>query len=542
MGRKEISSDMLERWLEDIQDTIKQRFNIATKAPPKIVVKDELENSLDSLWNITFDDNIVEIPKIIEDDKQFIRAVLARELFFQSIQSHVTNHEAAFHLSAAFAIEYLDDPSDWFSIWENKCPLTATSRRTWYCPSMTFRLLQKLSDGDYLDELMDSILLMSRYGIKFSDEDWKLFLHRFLRNYSTPLTSAEITIVDALMRNPDSTKADIAERANISPVWVSTLIAAMKKRHQLREFESIVFSRVGIRVFQIVLEPKNATQNDCEKSLQWCPYLYTSNAIVTGKRGLFATLAIPDNPQNIRDLHKFIQIVKQSGILINVFERNRSARIFNLGTYEPNEGIWKIDWNAISLEADLLQRDEWAPVFPLVTQDAPKRAKLDKRDVRLLSAFQKGFRTIRELRAEIRGRSADITSRLNRLRSEDVIRRIWEIHHIGLNEGGLVVSNDSKTSSICAALSLRLPLAYVDFDTQDRLLMRTFLPQGGINGFARSLANLSPPPEIHVLGQRYHGAYRIEKWIDDWDPETAAWMPTKIDRSEWFDCLEALIS
>ncbi|MBD3407823.1 MAG: hypothetical protein GF411_17015 [Candidatus Lokiarchaeota archaeon] len=539
MGHDENSADLLRKWLEDIKQIIIERFHIPPISPT-IDFDANMNSTPESLWRISLDNDRILVPECDFQKHPFLRGVLAREILRCSLLKIIKNNEVCYNLAAAFGREFVKQSKTWYSLWNETKPPIDTSHQTVYSPSMTFASLYNLDGEDALDELVDSILKNSRYGIDLTISDWQLFLYRFASNYSSALSSAEITIIDELMRNPEISKTEIGKRADISQVWVSTLISAMKKRRQLREFESVVYSKIGIRVFQVVLEPGQASYSDCVSVLNWCPYLYTSNAVVTGKRGLFATLAIPDNSENILDLHRFIQSVKRIGIFVNVFERHRSARTISLDSYDPDNGIWRMDWNAISLESDLLQRDEWAPVFPLVTEDAPSPVDLDERDIRLLSAFEKGYKTVRELRKEIRGRSSDITTRLSRLKDEDVIRKIWEIHHVGLNESALVIANNPDTAKICGALSLRLPVAYVDFDTTNRLLMRTFLPQGGIHGFASAMAKLTPPPEIHVLGQRYHGAYHLALWIDDWDDRTGAWMPASRDTTRWFDHLDSL--
>ena len=183
----------------------------------------------------------------------------------------------------------------------------------------------------------------------------------------------------------------------------------------------------------------------------------------------------------------------------------------------------------------MLQREDLSFVYPeLQLSDPDKNIELDETDIRLLSEFEKGKRTARSLQNTLGIRMHTVLERLERLKDDDVIRKSWEVHHIGLVEESIVFTEDEKAGNSTTALALRLPRCFIDYDQNERLFMRTRLPSGGSFGFAHALEPMKSLSDIHLIGDRIWGRWRLSDWIDEWNPKTGQWRPTSKNLNRWF--------
>lgn len=537
-----MNTDNLIRLWHHAAHCVEQRFGLTCpeEEPEPIAVQNPAENQ--PVWDVSVSTGKILYPENTSLSNTLLPAVLAREACRISLPSSIRDNRARLDIACEYGRQVVKDSTvdEWVSLWKRDSPRTILPNGTNYRPQILFQTLWHLGEEAALNELITRLSRMDKHEIVLTFKDWVESLLRYVIEYERPLTGTEMSVVDVLLANPDADRRRIADRADISPRWASTVCRNLKKRGQLMEFDVVVYSKIGIRVFQVMLLAPSDDQKDCSYLLEGCPFVFSSSSVLTGGRGVYATLCIPDNPKNISHLDKLAKAAKNHGFSVFIFERHKSGSWLNLNDYEPNSGAWSLDWESVRLEGQMMQREDLSLLYPEIHLSGPtKERKLDEIDIRLLSEFEKGNKTARSLQNALGIRMNTVLRRLNELRDDDIIRKSWEVHHIGLTEEGIVFTEDETAANCTAALALRLPRCFLDYDREDRLFLRTRLPSGGVFGLAHALEPIKSLSGVHLIGDRIWGRWHLSNWLEKWDEKSGRWRPTTRDLSSWYSSMES---
>lgn len=533
--------DTIRERLKTACAAVRERFDLQCSSEDVKVLLDPSGESPNSVWSVRLSQDILICPPEFHADDPFSRAVLAREVLRLSLPRSLEDSHARFDMACEYGRQTLNKESGgkWTHLWKEKTPPQTLTSGLRYRPIVFFNVLRHLGGENALTELVSRLSQMARYGIALGFEDWAELLIRYTTEYERALTKTEAYLVDALIQNPQASLELLAQRADITPRWAGAVRRDLLTRGQLLEFELVSYSQIGIRVLQVALFPKSAEMQDCTYLIEDCPFVFSASSLLTGGRGIYATLCVPDNPTNLNHIERMVDVARKDDVDVFLFDRHRSGNWLNLNDYSPINGTWDIDWDSMRLEAQMMQRDSLAVLYPemrLSERADPRR--LDRLDIRLLSEFERGRKTTRQLQRALGVRMKTVTDRLRRLRRSGIIEKSYEIHHIGLIEEAITYIDNIGSGECLAALALRFPRCFIDYDKDERLFMRLRLPRGGSYGLASALRPIKPSPAVHLVGGRLWGRWRLSEWIDEWMPETGRWQPTSRNMHRWYSSME----
>lgn len=533
--------DIIRERLKNTCASVRERFSLQCSSESIKVLLEPSRESQNPIWNVRLSQGILICPPEFHDEDSFSRAVLAREVLRMFLPRSLEDSRARFDIACEYGRQTLNNEprGKWTHLWKEASPPQTLTSGLRYRPIVFFSLLRHLSGGSALTELVSRLSQMARYGIALGFEDWAELLIRYTTEYERTLTKTEAYLVDALIQNPQASLELLAQRADISPRWAGAIRRNLLTRGQLLEFELVSYSQIGIRVLQVALFPKSAEIQDCSYLIEDCPFAFSASSLLTGGRGIYATMCVPDNPTNLNHIQRMVDVAQKDDVDVFVFDRHRSGNWLNLNDYNPIDGTWDIDWDSVRLEAQMMQRDSLAVLYPEMRfSERTDPRRLDRLDIRLLSEFERGRKTTRQLQRALGIRMKTIADRLRRLRGSGIIEKSYEIHHIGLVEEAITYIDNIGSGECLAALALRFPRCFIDYDNNERLFMRIRLPRGGSYGLASALRPIQPSPTVHLVGGRLWGRWRLSEWIDEWIPETGRWQPTSKDMHRWYSSMD----
>ncbi|MBD3408473.1 MAG: hypothetical protein GF411_20285 [Candidatus Lokiarchaeota archaeon] len=543
--RLEVEENLLKLW-DTVLVNIDQRFGI--KSPLKglspQIVSDE-RSDWPSSWDskIEIEGKYIFLSNLVETPEQLRKAILSREALFNSLPQGVIPQVFLFDISCEYAIQQLDSEyaEKWATKWKKSSPDRLTKFRSVYKPEAIFSNLRKLSMESGLNQLVDRILQLESLQLDLSIEQWNRYLYRFVRTYPAELNDVELQIVDILLRTPDASREDIAQQLDLSTNWVGKTILDLRKKRQLREFQLLSFAALGIRVFHVILLSKPQTTRSIIDFIKLCPFVFSIHRLIMGSGGIFATLCIPDNKTNIEVFESMLQLAKEKGIIVRSIERNRVLRSFNFQSYSTDSSSWDIDWDRVSLEMSMIQESNIVDAYPLAFSDPPERiTQCDHVDAHILVLFQRGITSIRNIRKVVKKRTSEIVKRVNRLRRLGVIKHLWELHHVGLNDNTILFTEKPLTENILSVLPNLLPYCYVDKGMSGKIAHRLRLPSGNSIDLASVFQDITSSPEIYPLGERIYGSWILSDFINEWNSYHGTWDIHEDRIHHWMHSLEHL--
>ncbi|MCF2136437.1 MAG: winged helix-turn-helix domain-containing protein [Candidatus Thorarchaeota archaeon] len=534
--------EIVQQLWTELSGEIKHKFDLHVSTNElSIQIIDNDDCDIDSLIATSIVEESIAINRKAHDQYGILKAVIAREVMYNAIPTDFIDTIAADDIAWEYGRQHIDSQHEqiWIDKWKEVNPPRKTSKGYPYKPQESLQVLEKLRGSKGFADLLASVKKMAKYRIIPDFDDWALFLYRYIMNTSAHLKMMECFVIDALMKSSNETIEVISDRLRHSPQWTRKIIKSLKKRDILTEFEYVVLSKIGIRLYNIIIEPPKDSQIDVSFLLRWCPFVYSTAPILTGNGGILATLCIPNNYENIRYLGVLKNKARTYNLDVQIFERFKAATLLNFDDYNHEAGRWDINWGVLQMESEMMQRDDLAIVYPQIHYSSPSEdLELDSLDLKILDLFQRGYKTIRELREQLESRNETIIQHVRKLRALDVIRKFWDVQHIGLVEEVIITSENPEIVHCVSALGLRLPRCNIEYDQKENLLMRVQVPPGGTYGLIRALSGLQPRPKPILVGNRLWGSWNLTNWLDDWNLETGKWMKTKNDTSRWIQSME----
>ncbi len=478
---------------------------------------------------IIYNDTGVCIPDIRDTPAALIRAILAREAFFHLMPVEVLSSQDLFDMACEYGCQQLNgkDIVKWKEAWSQNRHGEKIGAGGIYDPCTLYSALTDLTDGEGLEELVRRLQGMKRYGFKVDHNEWAGYLLRFLRDYNRPLTEIEVRVIRELLYDAHFTRKEIAWRLGVGTDWVGKTMQVLRRRRQLQYFERITFPALGIRAFQLIMQPcNNKRYINYYRFVDKCPFVYSSHKILTGRGGIFITLCIPDNRENISQLEEIIRVATENDIDIIVLERHRSAPFYNLDCYNHRTGQWEIDWSLLQMEVESVARTGEEQACSEILPEPPQRIKeCDSLDAQILVEVQRNNMTIEGIRKSLKRQTTVISEHLRYLRQMGVIKRFCEMHYVGLSSEAVVIAPDATLSRVFVRTAKRLPKCFLDMDQEERTVLRAQLPPEGTVALLKVFGSMERPPLSFVLDSRIYGGWQLSDFIEDWDFYTGTWTP-----------------
>jgi DNA-binding Lrp family transcriptional regulator len=388
-----------------------------------------------------------------------------------------------------------------------------------------------------LRSLILEISTMPKYGLGLDYQEYLTFLReRFLR-FSVRLSSTELGIVNVLMHHGECSYQSIGVQMGISAEWVSRRISSMRRRSLFRKYDRVPFSRVGIRMFYMLL----AAEENSESLLSLltpCPFIYAYRKVLAGRWDALASLAIPDNDKSIRALLRFQHLMDKWGYTTSLIEVASSGTVNCFDYYDCRNGMWAIPWELLEIQIRKVYNEQLGSVFPRIDHPASRtQIHLDRLDMQILDQIRNGSSSIAKVRTALHIGQQRAARKLKRMREAGLILSTWEIHNIGLNESVIAVTDDKRTAESIAAWTQRLPRSIVSFDENRKLCLVTQLPSGGSFGMAKALSSLSGRVTVDILGMKIYGAWGFPTSL--WDVSGQRWWAPEDGLREWFERMNA---
>ena len=466
-----------------------------------------------------------------------LKGVIARACLISAFPESDICPESIDDVSTEFARQVIDDSERkaWSEMWAEHVPERKFSEGITHNPSRSFPALFEMIGEIGLDTIVRDLLSASKYEIDFTLEDYLRYFESRARRFSVSLTKTNLQIVNRLLNDPDTSFEAIAKKLRLTPEWISARIGELRNRNILHKFDIVRFSRIGIRLFHLLL--KTDSEGDSpHRYLADCPFLYTTNNVLSGEWRILATLAVPDNIDNIRALHSFQQAVAKWNVQTHLAEVVSSGARYCLDYYTTHNSSWAIPWDLERVQLARIHAGGLAKIFPKIVEAKQEgRPRLDELDMQILNAFWNRLDSISAIRAKLRVGQQRVAERVKRLRKQGIISANWEIHNIGLTEFAFASTEDAEVGNAIEAWSLRLPRCIISFDLDRRMMLQCSLPPGGGYGFAWATDVLPKAVSIGLLSPSIYGGWSFP--MELWNPTMNYWESPKEKIGEWLESI-----
>ncbi len=537
-SESELYEETLKLW-SHYSKRIKDTFGLNTEGSPSGISLVQDDDSRQNAFGAWLEDNILHISHQVAEGAIPLKAVVARASMKSALLKADLCLECIDDLSTEFARQTLEgfQEKKWVLQWALQSPRQTLGTTLVHNPSVSFPLLHRMVGAGGLRSLILEISTMPKYGLSLDHEEYLIFLEMRFQRFSVNLSSTELGIINALMRDGECNYQGIGVQIGISAEWVSRSISSLRRRSLLGRYDRVPFSRVGIRMFYLLL----AAEENPESLLSLltpCPFLYAYRKVLTGHWDALATLAIPDNDKSIRALLRFLHLMDGWGYSTSLTEVASSGTVNCFDYYDNRNGAWAIPWELLEIQIRKIYNDQLGSAFPRVDYPALRtELHLDRIDMQILGQVRHGNSSIAKVRTALHIGQQKAASKLKRMRNARLILSTWEIHNIGLDESVIAVTDDKRTAESITAWAQRLPRSIVSFDENRKLCLVTQLPSGGSFGMARALSSLSERVTVDMLGMKIYGVWGFPTSL--WNVSEQRWRAPDDGLGEWFEKLNA---
>ncbi len=531
--RDEITKRVRDLWGK-YSTKIEEEFGLESTAIPKRIMMTENGES-PSLLGGRIQDETLYLPESLAGNALLFAGTVAALCFEGALQTRRICDECIKDLSMEFARQQLGkrEQAAWTRMWEKTYHPKYVDGILVHSPARTYPALFRLMGVDGLKGIVRDIQIVERYKMELSFEEYVDYLESRIRRFSTALDRTALHIVNELLNNPSSNLETVSKRLGISPQWVSTRITKLRQRHILRKFDVVRFSRIGIRMFNLLLGSE-AEEGEPDRFLAQCPFLHSVRPILSGSMHLLATLFVPDNPRSIKAIDEFVSILQGLGISALSQEVISSGTSDCFDYYSPEESSWRIPWDLESVQVNRIHKDGLASALPRVdTEKLSGQPVLDELDIRILAAIRAGANSVSKIRKHLKAGQERVAAKLRDFREIGIVSTIWEVHNIGLNEHVLVTTFDPDLGESIAAWVQRLPRSIVSFNLKRELTLISSLPTGGSYGMTWTLRPFHNDVLVMLLDNPTYAGRPFP--VDLWDYETNRWLSPRNAIVKWLD-------
>jgi hypothetical protein len=516
---------------------IEDRFGLTPEHYPdliKVVKGSDYTQALGG-W---FSDDTFNVTEEAVNDVIPLKGVVARVCMISALPREGICSECINDLSTEFARQVLEGPQEalWVQQWSIHSPKKKVGTILVYNPSISFPALYGLVGPLGLESIIQEIAAMPRHNVNLAFDDYLTFIETRFRRFSVNLSTTELKIIKNLLLNATCSYNELGKRSGISSEWVSRKISDLRRRFILRRFERVPFSKIGIRLYNLLLGSEGVADNTFSL-LSSCPFLYSYRRVQTGYWSTLATLAVPDNHRSVRSISSFLKSLSDRGLDAALIEVVSSGTVNCFDFYDSRLGAWMIPWELLEIQIRRILEDHLASAFPRIDRPAQQtKLHLDHLDLQIMDCVRRGMSSVAKVRTNLRIGQETAATRLKRMRKMGLIVPTWELRNIGLNESVIVFTDDSETGESIAAWTQRLPKSIIAFDDDRRLTLTTMLPKGGGFGMTWALSTVPRITSIDILGPQIHGSWGFP--TDLWDAYEQRWLSPESRVETWLGQLD----
>jgi DNA-binding Lrp family transcriptional regulator len=510
---------------------------IPSKSPSEIYISSE-KTMRRNLMPGFFDGDSIVINSTLPNYKELIPTIMTKLCFQSSMPQDLLCEECIDDLSFEFARQAIKDDvlrSQWESIWSEHTPPRRISTITEYHPCTAYTWLYSVAGNNGLDIFVRELTHRAKNQIPLSFDDYLLFFSMRTRRFENALDGTELKIVRHIIENPELQFNDLAKLVGISQEWASRKLSQLQKRMILRRFYRIPFSRIGIRMFHVLMA-KKTSKADSFALIKDCPFLHSYRKVVSGDWDSLATLCIPDNQSSMQYLEDGLNLVESAGFRIEVHRINTSGVSHSFDYYSTREKQWNLPWELLAIHLQRIHSDDLASSMPRVdTPELRTDVHLDDLDVRIFDCVRGGVSSVSKIRSHLKVGQHRVADKLRRLRENELIVNTWEVHNIGLNEHIFVYTKEKEIGKTIAAWALRIPRSIISFTPEEEIMLIVDLPRGGSYGLASAIGEIQSKVSVGILSSSIYGSWIFPHSL--WDSKYQKWLCPEEILEKWIRSL-----
>ncbi len=438
-----------------------------------------------------------------------MKGILALEAFKLMLPASIAGLSHATNLAWGFAHQQLDNEEKerWHILWLETPGVgeKVDLGDLLYDPVEALVLLEYLSDGKGLGELVKMLARLDRFHIRLGAEDFVRQVKEFISKYKTTLTFKEIRIMDLMLQEADISIEEVVKRTNFTSHTVSSIQTSLRQRGIIYTQPVVNLSRLGYQTHLLYLTPKHGAEEEVLEKLRRHKYITSLIHFVNGMGGYMATFTIPDEVKGNTELDllkKELSSISLPGTLLG-FRRMRRLHFVNFRSYLAEKGGWHVKWRTWALWLRRMLEEGLPDVLParekvVIPQKAPA---LDSKDHAILAEISRGEWRLRQLREKLRIGSNTLAIRMKRFRREKIIEDEVGLRFIGLDDAAfLLFYGGAKETSLLIAGLNELPFhVSAELEGDKRGLFTTlYLPQGTSSTLARYIRMYLPKSHLEI--------------------------------------------
>ncbi len=526
-----------ETWVT-IRDNIKAKYNLNPSQSPREILLTSKEITLTPLQPGAIKGRTIILNRELPDFENLLPYIIAKLCLQSALPTDLLCKECRDDLSFEYARQSIDDDhlrEQWETIWTKHTPSKKISKIIFYHPCAAYKWLYSVAGSSGLDTLVQELTHRAKNQISVSFDNYIQYFTLRIRRFGNPLDDTEMKIIWALIDHPNMPANEMAQQIGISEEWLSKKVAQLEKRMILREFHRAPFSKIGIRLFHIIIG-RMTSESDLYELFKNCPFLYSFRKVISGEHHALVTLAIPENPESMEYLRQGIKVIEKSGFTMESHLITNSGISHCFDYYSPKTGVWSIPWELLAIHLERIVHDNLASTIPKVyIPEKMTSMKLDDLDMKIVGCLREGISSVAKMRSELRVGQQRLVNHISALKKNGLMTKTWEAHNIGLTEYVIIYTKDKETGQAIAAWALRLPRAVISFSSKQELVLLVDLPCGGTYGLASALETVNGKTTVGILSSQIYGSWGFPSHI--WDAKFQKWKcPTK-ELENWLSTL-----
>jgi DNA-binding Lrp family transcriptional regulator len=465
-------------------------------------------------------------------------AIITKLCLQSSLSSDLLCEQCIDDLSFEFARQSINDDglrTQWESIWLEHSPPSKISTLSEYRPSVAYRWVYSVAGENGINTFIRELTQRVRNQQPLYFDDYLQYFSARVRRFENSLDATELKLVKTLVETPGMQAIDFASIIGISQEWISKKIRQLQKRMILRKFYRAPFSKIGIRMFH-VLVGRVTSERDPFHFFKDCPFLYSFRKVLSGPWIALITLCIPDNQQSLHYLKQGLEKIERSGFVVETHLINSSGLSYCFDYYSPRTCGWDIPWELLAVHLQRIHANQLASSMPKIDVPESKTdVRLSELDMRIIDCVRRGITSVSKIRSQLKVGQHRVAERLRELRDNGLISKTWETHNVGLNEHVFVYSKEKDVGKSLAAWSLRLPRCIVSFSLDDELMLIADLPRGGSYGLATAIEGINTMCSTGILSSESYGNWGFPLVL--WDSRFQKWQCPKKELESWIENL-----
>ncbi len=531
-----VTDGLVDRLWKEASTTIKREFGLPTSTSAPTDLKLIENGPLITLQGSSYTNGTLTLSNLILDRPELLRGLIYRECLRKTLSEYQICEEAKDDLSNEFARQHLSgqDQEDWVREWSSQVPRRRVSTVTIYDPSRAFPLLYEITGPNALHQILSAVLLEAKYGLVMDLESYLAYFQTCAQRFVASLTPADVKIIEYVINHPDCQQKEISDAVQLTSQWVSQRLRHLKRLSVLREFNHVPFSRIGIRMFNVLL--CDPTMSLTSSFFQDCPFLYAYRPAFTGPWNIYATLAVPDCIDNIRAVGRFEELLQHRRVSNYITEVVFSGSKLSLQHFDPINQSWNIPWEQIQLEADAdTQSSSYLEL--IVRPSRRTQMCLEATEIQILDMMRRGVNSIDKIRDVLRIGQNRVVDCIAALRRNGLLERRWEVHNIGLCESAYIIVVDRHIGEMVARwLFEHVPRVHISFNVNKEMFAIVELPCGGVCRLIEALQPAAPRVIIGMIDKSVYGGWGFPTRL--WDVKRQRWCAEAHAIKAWLENLQ----